>query len=255
MDSASPGEDGPRSAPRYRIVDHVLSLPGANLLRTAAVERYGALKKRSALAAGALGVVEKFAALAYAGLAKPAAEKFSRPLQVADDLSCKVLGNLENGCSVVSKRSLKVIGNAIVFGKLKYSEGQARAHAKIDACWKLSGSVLNAARHPVDTAVSFVRCVGNTASDQLAIAEWACDSYIRDMPQGCPPENDPRKCALPQFVHFLWKASVRVTGYVITERQRARDLIERILAVAKRVLQEPTGFLRNTGVCSQSQVY
>ncbi|KAH7970854.1 hypothetical protein HPB49_016177 [Dermacentor silvarum] len=74
---------------------------------------------------------------------------------------------------------------------------------------------------------------------------FAQEKYIKRMDVDDAPEADPRNCILPLIFHLSWKASVCVSHYAITKHQRAKDLLEKTVATATRVLQEPAEPLHN----------
>ncbi|XP_049275389.1 uncharacterized protein LOC119405539 [Rhipicephalus sanguineus] len=232
MAGASNGEGDRQGgvSPRYRIVDHVLRLPGVNCACCRASERYHAFKERFLVVAMALTVVEKVASSAYDCLAKPVVDELSGPLHVADDLACKVLDKLEVGFSTTTKKPLEMIAGACNFGKRWCSDGRAYAQEKINACRRLATRVVDAASHPVDTAMAFARNASNTAFQQVAALESTCDEYIAEVAQDWTPENDPRGFLHSRLVEVLWKASVCLSAALNTFHRQASEMAERNIA-------------------------
>ncbi|XP_075527254.1 uncharacterized protein LOC142559559 [Dermacentor variabilis] len=252
MALANSSEDGREgTSSQYHFVNRVASINSVHFLCFATAECYSALKKRSALAAITLGAVEKCASHAYARLGKPAVEQLSGPLQVADNLACKVLNKLENSYPVMSKTPQEIIADARDLGKRKYSEGQAYAQEKIDVCRDLLERAFNAACHPVDTAVSIARCTHASLWHQLTVAKSGCDQVIKSMELDAAPEDDPRNSTLPRLLAVSWKASVCLSHYVNAERQRCRKLIEETFAAATRILERPAEPLHEPTTASE----
>ncbi|XP_049514729.1 uncharacterized protein LOC125941463 isoform X2 [Dermacentor silvarum] len=242
MAAASTSKDGHQGV-KFHFIEHVMSVPTVNFLRFATTECYSAVKKRSALAAIALDTVEKCASHAYTCLGKPAVEQLSGPLQVADNLACMVLQKLENNYPVIGKMPDEIIEHARDFGKRKYTDGRDYVQEKMDDLQDLSDLVLDAASRPVETSMcaarGIVRCTRAIFWRQLAVAELACDTYMKTIDEDFRPKNDPRNWALLRLLRFTWKASVCVSCYAIAEQQRAKDVIERTVATATRFLEEP----------------